>query len=705
MKNNKVCFVIHSLQAGGMERVMSEIVNFFSETKKYEVHLILYGIERELFFSVSKDIIIHQPNFKFNNSFRLWSTIRTILFLRKEVQIINPVSVLTFGERWNNLVLCSLLGTNIPVFVSDRAQPDKSLGFIDDYLRKLLYPKAKGVIVQTSKALNIFQKKYGNDNFKVIGNPIRLIETNVTEKENYILMVGRFIESKQQDKLIEIFAKLNAPDWKLILLGYDHLKQNNQTQWEKLAKQLTVHDRVIFTGKLSDVEYYYNKSKIFAFTSASEGFPNAVGEAMSAGLPVVCFDCVAGPSDMITDGIEGYLIPLGNENLFGQKLQFLIDNPDKRIAIGESAKLKISQFEVKHICAQFENFIIPNQKTKTILFLYREIMPYNIEVLKELVKNGYEMHVFQDIANKLTSYQVPVLQGVVFYNVADFNFNSLKKFACTLNPVLVYISDRTIPLYNKIGIITKKYKIPVLSGNDTPWYGGAQWFNVFTSFFRHKRFFSHMIVAGMRQYEYAKKLGFSDSSIVSPLYSANVSIFNKIKLDHDGFQKRKDILFVGRFVKVKGLDLLIKAWQKVENKNGSKLILVGAGKLIEDYHLPDDIEVHPFSDQETLLKLSSLCKVFVLPSVFEPWGVVIHEFAAAGMPLIVSNACGAASHLVINNYNGYLIKPNDVDAIKIAISKTLDLSTNQLLEMGLNSRKLSQSIDPEKVAAAILSVI
>jgi glycosyltransferase involved in cell wall biosynthesis len=212
-------------------------------------------------------------------------------------------------------------------------------------------------------------------------------------------------------------------------------------------------------------------------------------------------------------------------------------------------------------------------------------------------------------------------------------------------------------------------------------------------------------VAGMRQYEYAKKLGFSDNKIVSPLYSANVSVFNKYELTYEGFSKRKDLLFVGRFVKVKGLDLLVEAWQKVENKNGSKLILVGNGDLLNKYTLPEDIEVHTFSNQEALLKISERCKGFILPSVFEPWGVVIHEFAAAGLPLIVSNACGAVPHLVLNNYNGYVIKSNDVDAIKTAISKLFALNTNELLEMGLNSRKLSESIYPEKVAAAILSIV
>jgi GalNAc-alpha-(1->4)-GalNAc-alpha-(1->3)-diNAcBac-PP-undecaprenol alpha-1,4-N-acetyl-D-galactosaminyltransferase len=360
MENKSVCFVIHSLQAGGMERVMSELVNYFAATKKYQVHLVLYGIKREVFYPIANDIIVHRPSFEFDNSKRLMSTIKTIHFLRKTIKQINPIAALSFGERWNNLVLLALYGLKTPVFVSDRAQPDKPLGFKDDTLRKCLYPRAKGVVVQTSKALSIFQKMYKQSNFKVIGNPIRAIENQNLEKENYVLMVGRYIKSKQQDALIRIFAKVNAPNWKLILLGYDHLQQANQANWEKLAEDLEIKDKVIFTGKQANVEEYYSKSKIFAFTSKSEGFPNVIGEAMSAGLPVIAFDCVAGPSDLITNDTNGYLIPLNNEELFVQKLKYLIDNQSKREDFGKNAKNSMAQFELNYICKQYEEFIIYN---------------------------------------------------------------------------------------------------------------------------------------------------------------------------------------------------------------------------------------------------------------------------------------------------------------------------------------------------------
>lgn len=339
-----------------------------------------------------------------------------------------------------------------------------------------------------------------------------------------------------------------------------------------------------------------------------------------------------------------------------------------------------------------------------IVFLYREIMPYNIPVLIELVKLNSEIIFIHDNTKKLTPYLPPYIEGVKYYKKSDLNRKSLGNLVNSFNPNILYISDRTIPIYNKIGIIYNG-KIPVISGNDTPWYGGKQWFNIITSKFRHKRFFSHMQVAGMRQFEYAKKLGFANDKIIFPLLSADVSLFLGLEVTPKRFEKANDVLFVGRFNKVKGIEYLIEGWNNVKNKRGGLLHLVGNGDLIEKIDIPKDVIIHPFSNQEYLSNLALKCKAFILPSIFEPWGVVVHEFAAAGLPLIVSDVCGSSPHLLINNFNGYTIKPYSAEDIKNAITKIYNLDSMSIYEMGKNSRFLSKSITPELVASAILSTL
>lgn len=357
-----ICLVVHSLQAGGMERVMAELAGYFSKKDAVKVHLVLYGINRDIFYVLPDNVIIHKPSFTFNDTNRKISSLKTLHYLRKIIKEIKPDAVLSFGEYWNNFVLLATLGLHYPVFVSDRSQPDKSLGKFQDKLRNWLYPFAKGVIAQTEKAKQIYQSYYIHRNTTVIGNPIREIKNSVAviERENIVLMVGRLIDKKHQDKLIEIFVKINNPVWKLVLVGYDHLKQKHFTRLQDLVKLLGAEDRVVLAGKQINVEQYYLQSKIFAFTSSSEGFPNVIGEALSAGLPVVAFDCVAGPSEMITDNENGFLIPLFDYQLFQDKLATLMSDVLMRQQFGLNAKESIKKFSVENIGESFFKFILPS---------------------------------------------------------------------------------------------------------------------------------------------------------------------------------------------------------------------------------------------------------------------------------------------------------------------------------------------------------
>jgi glycosyltransferase involved in cell wall biosynthesis len=127
---------------------------------------------------------------------------------------------------------------------------------------------------------------------------------------------------------------------------------------QTLVKELGATDKVILAGKQSNVEQFYLKSRIFAFTSSSEGFPNVIGEAMAAGLPVVAFDCVAGPSEMITDNENGYLIPLFDYKLFQEKLSVLMNDDLLRTNMGLKANQSIRKFDVEHIGNRFFKFVL-----------------------------------------------------------------------------------------------------------------------------------------------------------------------------------------------------------------------------------------------------------------------------------------------------------------------------------------------------------
>lgn len=354
----KICCCIHSLGTGGMERVMSELINGFIKNHDAEVHVILYGIERNIFYDIDERAIIHKPPFIFTNKHRTWCTLKTIQYLRKEIKHIAPDAVLSFGNYWNNLVLLSTYRLKYPIFVSDRAAPTFNMGRFHNKLRKMLYPKATGVIAQTQKAKDYYDKLFRQPNYAIIGNPIRNIDIpNGNKREKIVVSVGRLSRTKHYNRMIKLFADLNKPDWKLIIVGGDTQNQNNMAKLKAQMAEMGNPNNIELAGTQKDVESFLLRSSIFAFTSSSEGFPNVVGEAMSAGLPVVSYDCVAGPSDMIVDGENGYLIPVFDDELFKQRLLELMDDETKREAMGKKAKELIRQFEVDKIVDDFYRFI------------------------------------------------------------------------------------------------------------------------------------------------------------------------------------------------------------------------------------------------------------------------------------------------------------------------------------------------------------
>ncbi len=360
MSGKKVlCLVIPTLQAGGMERVMSELAFYFCSHKDLEVHLILYGKKINIFYNLPEGLIIHKPVKIFNDHFRFISTIERLHFLRKAVNLIKPDSILSFGEYWNSFVLIALSGLNYPVYVSDRCRPDKNLGRFHSALRRFLYPRAKGVIAQTSIAKTLYEKQFKHSNIQTISNPIRIPDAAVSdsESENIVLTVSRLIKTKNHDKLIQIFARINKPGWKLVIVGDNALNQDLKSELLKIITDLGVSDKVILTGNQNNVEQYYRNCKIFAFASESEGFPNVIAEAQSFGLPVIAFDCIAGPSDMITDNENGFLIPLNNYDLFLKRMSFLMDNPQLRAEFGERGRHSIKRFSVETIGQQYYHFL------------------------------------------------------------------------------------------------------------------------------------------------------------------------------------------------------------------------------------------------------------------------------------------------------------------------------------------------------------
>ena len=216
------------------------------------------------------------------------------------------------------------------------------------------------------------------------------------------------------------------------------------------------------------------------------------------------------------------------------------------------------------------------------------------------------------------------------------------------------------------------------------------------------------MVPGIYQYELARFFGFKKHQILFPQYSADVNLFNGFYHQRKAVLKdKKDILFVGRLDKIKGIRYLTDAFLELDatGQFDLNLIIIGSGPEKINIPVHPRIRQYDFLDQKIIVSMLENVRFFCLPSLKEPWGVVLHEFAAAGMPIVATNICGAATAFVKPYYNGLLIMPAQTNSLKKAMLYMASLDKKRLEEMGTRSYELSRQITPAMWSSTLLGII
>src|SRR5690606_35237172 len=133
-------------------------------------------IDHRPFYHVNENVRLYFPTIKASKSGRrgVWYWVKILQYLRSNITMIDPVTVFSIPQGYSNLTIFALLGTNIPVFISDRNSPVKPLSFKSKLLRKIFYRFAAGIIAQTNFAKqHLIAQKIGNNNITVISNPLK----------------------------------------------------------------------------------------------------------------------------------------------------------------------------------------------------------------------------------------------------------------------------------------------------------------------------------------------------------------------------------------------------------------------------------------------------------------------------------------------------------------------------------------------------
>jgi glycosyltransferase involved in cell wall biosynthesis len=333
--------------------------------------------------------------------------------------------------------------------------------------------------------------------------------------------------------------------------------------------------------------------------------------------------------------------------------------------------------------------------TISILILHSRLSDYFLNVFYEFKKRNLDIdiHIVYKSPDK---NQAPFKfdfdrYDFSFYDEKDYNASSLASLTQTIKPKIIICNSWSFKKYLKTVKLFRN-DCKTIMNMDNQFHGTfKQYLGIFYGHFYLSKLFDKVWVPGLPQKKFALKLGFKSDSILTGWYVANESIFKKKQVD---LKFKKRFVFVGRYVKVKGIEDLCKSFIKLQNNcpNDWELHCIGSGPLKDKIQEHPKIMHHGFLQPSEMNKILNEGGVFVLPSEFEPWGVVVHEYAMAGFPLICSSNVGAATEF-INSKNGHIFNlKKDKSGLYKCLKSFTEKSSEELQEMSLESLKLSKNV-------------
>ncbi len=352
---------------------------------------------------------------------------------------------------------------------------------------------------------------------------------------------------------------------------------------------------------------------------------------------------------------------------------------------------------------------------KRILFLYTELAPYFLACVDRLVKDhNVEVHIVRWPVNKEAPFEL-VSGDRVKVHERDEDDRALLKLAGDLAPDAVFASGWVDKGYLKVCRALRAQGKPVVMCSDTAWRGDARQIAAcIAARLWIKRTFSHAWVTGHAQAIYVRKLGFAKQDVKTGFYSADVDRFAPL-FERFKQSKQQDLphrfLCVARYIPTKGHQLLCDAFAELREANEAgdwELWIAGAGELLEQVRNSRSGK-HPrikhlgFVQADAMPEVMAQCGVFVLPSIYEPWGVVVQEHACAGFPLLLSDAVGAADRFLVDGENGHRFTAGDKEALKNAMHRMMRSSDDELRAMGEKSHALGGKWSPREWAATAMS--
>jgi GalNAc-alpha-(1->4)-GalNAc-alpha-(1->3)-diNAcBac-PP-undecaprenol alpha-1,4-N-acetyl-D-galactosaminyltransferase len=346
-KKLTLLFTIPTLGAGGAERVLVSLLNYWADKDLFSLILVVHDDPRTLpFYPVHPSIkLIHTG---FWRKHQKW---RVVFSLYKIIKMLKPDGVVSF-ILWNNiLTLLAARFACVPCLIAERSSPHVVKNIFTKLVRNWIYGWADRVVVQTQRAEAMFPKTLLSK-IAVIANPIPRTETLSSVRQNLILSAGRLAKEKRFSVLIEALSliKDDHKDWNLVIWGEGRERENLET----IIREKGLEKRVSLPGATQEIGREMAKGSIFVLTSLFEGMPNALAEAMASGMAVISTDCPTGPRELITPFKDGLLVPTDDVKALAESIKKLILDKKMREDFGKKAAQSMQKYDIRNITSLWE---------------------------------------------------------------------------------------------------------------------------------------------------------------------------------------------------------------------------------------------------------------------------------------------------------------------------------------------------------------
>ena len=351
----KLMIMTHKMSGGGCERVIAQLLSCFARD----------GIECKLvtecgvpsFYDLPESV--EQIYLTFDQTLPASKIPKAYRKLRKLVKQEKPDAVLALPEKVNVWTVLFLLGTGVPVVVSERNDPNRHPeSRLKRILRCLVYPFAKGFIFQTRDASKYFSKSIQKRGV-VLDNPLdtsRIPARHTGERKRTVVAAGRLHEQKNFSLLIRAFARFYKTHHAYSLVIYGEGPEKEKLL--KTASSLGIAGAVELAGQSKTLLEDINDSGMFVLSSDYEGMPNVLIEAMACGLSCIATDCpIGGVRSLLVSGENGLLVPVGDEDALYEAMCKLADDETYADWLGQHAAGIRTRLDEELVAKQWRRYL------------------------------------------------------------------------------------------------------------------------------------------------------------------------------------------------------------------------------------------------------------------------------------------------------------------------------------------------------------